>query len=168
MTGRSDLRDLADRRRGAPREQHGRWPRPGSSGPPTRGRSTRSAGPGPTPPTTQPTRRKEKVLKEAKSKAVVIDDTQYRIWDKWIADGKRPMIFATDLETGRHRNLLAKSKRFLPPTEPPPSANDYDISPDGKELCFVSDSAEEYGLDFNSDLYTLASRRRRRAEEHHR
>jgi dipeptidyl aminopeptidase/acylaminoacyl peptidase len=98
---------------------------------------------------------KEKALKEAKSKAVVIDDTQYRIWDKWIADRKRPMIFATDVESGRHRNLLAKSKRFLPPTEPPPSATDYDVSPNGKELCFVSDSAKDYGTDFNSDLYTL-------------
>ena len=97
----------------------------------------------------------EKSLKDAKSKAVVIDDTEYRVWDKWIADGKRPMIFATDVASGRHRNLLAKSKRFLPPTEPPPSANDYDVSPDGKELCFVSDSSEDYGLDFNSDLYTL-------------
>src|SRR5262249_54393731 len=60
-----------------------------------------------------------------------------------------------DIASGHHRNLLAKSKRFLPPTEPPPSANDYDVSPDGKELCFVSDSAKDYGLDFNSDLYTL-------------
>jgi dipeptidyl aminopeptidase/acylaminoacyl peptidase len=99
--------------------------------------------------------KKEKVLKEAKSKAVVIDDTQYRVWDKWIADGKRPMIFAIDVDTGKHRNLLAKSKRFLPPSEPPPSANDYDVSADGKELCFVSDSAKDYGNDFNSDLYTL-------------
>ena len=74
---------------------------------------------------------------------------------KWIADGKRPMIFATDVDSGHHRNLLAKSKRFLPPTEPPPSANDYDVAPDGKELCFVSDSTNDYGLDFNSDLYTL-------------
>ena len=98
---------------------------------------------------------REKSLKEAKSKAVVIDDTEYRVWDKWIADGKRPMIFATDLASGHHRNLLTKSKRFLPPTEPPPSANDYDVSPDGKELCFVSDSSKDYGLDFNSDLYTL-------------
>jgi dipeptidyl aminopeptidase/acylaminoacyl peptidase len=99
---------------------------------------------------------RDKALKETRSKAVVIDDTEYRVWDKWIADGKRPMIFATDLQTGRHRNLLAKSKRFLPPTEPPPSATAYDVSPDGEELCFVSDSSEDYGLDFNSDLYTLA------------
>jgi dipeptidyl aminopeptidase/acylaminoacyl peptidase len=86
----------------------------------------------------------------------VIVDAQYRVWDKWIADGKRPMIFATDVESGRHRNLLAKSKRFLPPSEPPPSASDYDVSPDGKELCFESDSAKDYGTDFNSDLYTLS------------
>ncbi len=98
---------------------------------------------------------KDKALKEARSKAVIIDDTEYRVWDKWIADGKRPMIFATDLQTGGHRNLLAKSKRFLPPTEPPPSTNSYDVSPDGKELCFVADSSADYGVDFNSDLYTL-------------
>jgi dipeptidyl aminopeptidase/acylaminoacyl peptidase len=100
-------------------------------------------------------RAREKALKETRSKAVVIADAQYRIWDKWIADGKRPMIFAVAVETGRHRNLLANAKRFLPPTEPPPSANDYDISPDGSELCFVSDSAQDYGNDFNSDLFTL-------------
>ena len=101
-------------------------------------------------------RAREKSLKEAKSKAVVIDDTEYRVWDKWISDGKRPLIFAIDVASGRHRNLLAKSKRFLPPSEPPPSAGDYDVSPDGKELCFVSDSAKDFGTDFNSDLYTVS------------
>ena len=39
---------------------------------------------------------KEKALKEAKSKAVVIDDAQFRYWDHWIADGKRPVLFAVD------------------------------------------------------------------------
>ena len=52
---------------------------------------------------------REKSLKDAKSRAVVIDNTAYRVWDKWIADGKRPMIYATDLASGRHRNLLARS-----------------------------------------------------------
>jgi dipeptidyl aminopeptidase/acylaminoacyl peptidase len=98
-------------------------------------------------------KKKDKALKEAKSKAVVIDHAAYRYWDKWTSDGKRPMVFAIDVATGKHRNLLAKSKRFLPPTEP--SANDYDVSLDGKELCFVSDSARDYGTELNSDLYTL-------------
>ena len=63
-------------------------------------------------------RKKDKAIKEAKSKAVVIDDTQFRYWDKWIADRKRPMVLAIDIETGKHRNLLAKCKRHLPPTAP--------------------------------------------------
>jgi dipeptidyl aminopeptidase/acylaminoacyl peptidase len=98
---------------------------------------------------------REKSEKDQKSKAVVIDGAQFRVWDHWISDGKRPMIFAIDVASGRHQNLLSKSKRFLPPTEPPPSAADYDVSSDGKELCFTSDSAPDYGTDFNGDLYVL-------------
>jgi dipeptidyl aminopeptidase/acylaminoacyl peptidase len=98
---------------------------------------------------------REKAQAESKSKVVVIDQAQFRVWDHWISDGKRPTIFAIDVATGRHRNLLAKSKRFLPPTDPPPSAADYDVSSDGKELCFTSDSSPDYGTDFNSDLYVL-------------
>src|SRR5262249_9295742 len=44
-------------------------------------------------------------------------------------------------------------KLSLPPYEP--SAADYDVSPDGKELCFVADSAKEIGMDVNYDLYAL-------------
>jgi dipeptidyl aminopeptidase/acylaminoacyl peptidase len=98
---------------------------------------------------------REKAEKERKAKAVIIDDAHFRMWDHWISDGKRPMIFAIDVASGRHQNLLAKSKRFLPPTDPPPTASDFDISPDGKELAFTSDSAPDYGTDFNSDLYLL-------------
>ncbi len=99
-------------------------------------------------------KRKEKQLKEAKSKAVVIDDAQFRYWDKWIADGKRPHVFAVDAATGDHKNLLAGSGRFLPPYEP--SERDYDVSPDGKELCFVAENVREIGRDINHDLFTLA------------
>jgi dipeptidyl aminopeptidase/acylaminoacyl peptidase len=41
----------------------------------------------------------------------------------------------------------------LPPFEP--SANDYDVSPDGKEFCFVADAVKEIGLDSNLDIYCL-------------
>src|SRR5205807_8409206 len=48
------------------------------------------------------------------------------------------------------------------------SATDYDVSPDGKEICFTSESAKELGMDFNADLYVMpteASRERKRPEE---
>src|SRR5262249_7439371 len=92
-------------------------------------------------------RKKEKSQKEKKNKAAVMDDAAYRYWDHWIADGKRPSVFAVNLADGKHRNLLAGTGKFLPPFEP--SANDYDVSPDGKELCFVADSVKEIGLDTN-------------------
>ncbi|MCS6977164.1 MAG: S9 family peptidase [Gemmatales bacterium] len=97
--------------------------------------------------------KKEKEWKESKSKAFIIDDATYRYWDKWIADGKRPLVFAVDVATGKHRNLLHGTGLTLPPYEP--SANDYDVSPDGSELAFVADSVKEIGLDVNYDIYAL-------------
>jgi dipeptidyl aminopeptidase/acylaminoacyl peptidase len=98
-------------------------------------------------------RKKEKAEKEKKSKALIVDDATFRYWDHWIADGKRPMVFAVDVATGKHKNLLAGTKLSLPPYEP--TASDYDVAPDGKELCIVADSAKEIGMDVNYDLYTL-------------
>jgi dipeptidyl aminopeptidase/acylaminoacyl peptidase len=98
-------------------------------------------------------RKKEKAKKDDKVQAFVIDDALYRVWDKWIADGKRPVVFAVDAETGKHKNLFAHTKRTLPASGG--TAEDYDVSPDGKEICFTSESAKELGMDFNSDLYVM-------------
>lgn len=98
-------------------------------------------------------KKKEKARKDDKVQAYVIDDALFRYWDNWIADGKRPVIFRVDADTGKHTNLFAGLKLFLPVTSN--SADSYDISPDGKELCFTADSTKEIGMDFNLDLYTL-------------
>jgi dipeptidyl aminopeptidase/acylaminoacyl peptidase len=98
-------------------------------------------------------RRREKEQKDAKSKAAIITDGIFRYWDKWLTDGKRPVVFSFDVATGKHKNLLAGTDRHLPPFEP--SAGDYDVSPDGKELCFVADNVPEFGLDANFDLFAL-------------
>jgi dipeptidyl aminopeptidase/acylaminoacyl peptidase len=98
-------------------------------------------------------RKREKEKKEAKVQAYVIDDAMFRYWDAWVADGKRPVVFAVDAATGKHRNLFAGTKLHLP--VPEASANQYDVAPDGKELCFVADSAKEFGSDFNLDLYVM-------------
>jgi dipeptidyl aminopeptidase/acylaminoacyl peptidase len=99
-------------------------------------------------------KQREKEQKDAKSKAMVIDGAQFRHWDQWLTDGKRPHVFAVDLATGNHKNLLAGTGRFLPPSQA--NDRDYDVSPNGAELCFVSDNVREPGLDENRDLFTLA------------
>ena len=98
-------------------------------------------------------RKKEKAKKDDKVQAYVIDDALFRVWDHWIADGKRPVVFAVDAASGKHKNLFANTKRTLPASGG--SAADYDVSPDGKEICFTSESAKELGRDFNSDLYVM-------------
>jgi dipeptidyl aminopeptidase/acylaminoacyl peptidase len=98
-------------------------------------------------------RNREKQQRETKSKAVTTEEAVFRYWDHWIADGKRPMVFALDVNTGKHANLLSGSGLSLPPYEP--SAADYDVSPDGKELCIVADSVKAIGTDVNEDLYVL-------------
>ncbi len=78
---------------------------------------------------------KEKAKKDDKVQAYVIDDALFRYWDHWIADGKRPVIFRVDAESGKHTNLFAGLKLFLPVTSN--GAESYDISPDGKEICWL-------------------------------
>lgn len=91
--------------------------------------------------------------KKNKVKALVIDDAMYRVWDKWIADGKRPVLMAVSVKSGKHQYLFAGLNKFLPIHGA--SARSYDIAPDGKELCFVSETTKELGTDYNYDLYTL-------------
>jgi dipeptidyl aminopeptidase/acylaminoacyl peptidase len=98
-------------------------------------------------------KKRENARKDDKVRAVIVDDAMYRYWDAWLADGKRPVLFAVDVESGKHKNLFAGLKRFLPVTDA--SADSYDISPDGKELCFTADTVEDIGTDFNLDLYTM-------------
>jgi dipeptidyl aminopeptidase/acylaminoacyl peptidase len=98
-------------------------------------------------------KKREKAQKDAKVKAYVIDDAVYRYWDKWLADGKRPMLFAVDVATGKHANLLAGAGKHIHPFQP--AADDYDVAPDGRELCFVAENVKEPGLDINTDLFAI-------------
>jgi dipeptidyl aminopeptidase/acylaminoacyl peptidase len=112
-------------------------------------------------------RKKEKAKKDDKVQAYVIDDALYRVWDHWIADGKRPVVYAVNVESGKHKNLFAHTKVTLPASGG--SGSDYDVSPDGSEICFTAESAKELGMDNNLDLYVMpiseASRERKRPED---
>jgi dipeptidyl aminopeptidase/acylaminoacyl peptidase len=99
-------------------------------------------------------KKREKEQKDKKSKAMIIDGAHFRYWDQWLTDGKRPHVFAMDLASGNHKNLLAGTGKSLPTSQP--GEHDYDLSPDGSELCFVCDNVPEPGLDENRDLFSLS------------
>jgi dipeptidyl aminopeptidase/acylaminoacyl peptidase len=98
-------------------------------------------------------RKREKERKDSKVQAFIIEDALYRIWDTWIADGKRPVVFRVNLATGKHENLFAKTDLFLPPVYA--DAGSYDVSPDGKTIAFTAESTKEIGTDFNADIYEM-------------
>lgn len=86
-----------------------------------------------------------KEYKDSKVKAHVVEHAAYRFWDHWLSDGRVPHVFVVDVESGARRDLFADSKYEL--LQADTSANYYDISPDGREIAFIFDPAEEKRFD---------------------
>jgi len=79
-------------------------------------------------------------LKESKARkdsAYATEDAVYRHWDHNLPMGRVPHLCVMDLDKGEVVDLLEGTAFELPRREP--SANEFDISPDGKKICFVHD-----------------------------
>ena len=87
---------------------------------------------------------------EAKVKAFAIETTSYRYWDRWMADGRVSHIHAVEVATGETRDLMAGWTNGFRAVEP--SADLYDLAPDGQELAFVAEVGPDPGLSPNTDV----------------
>jgi len=105
--------------------------------------------------------RRKKERKDAKVKAHVTERREFRFWDHWLADGREPHVFVCDVATGQCRDALAGTGVALPPWDP--SAEDFDVAPDGRELAITADLGSEPLMMSQTDIVTidLASRRKR-------
>ncbi len=105
--------------------------------------------------------KRKKERKDAKVKAHVTERQEFRFWDHWLTDGREPHIFVCDVATGRCHDALAHTGLSLPPWEP--SADDFDIAPDGREIAITADLAPEPQMMNQTDIVTvdLSSRRKR-------
>lgn len=97
--------------------------------------------------------------KESKVKAWVTERGEYRYWDHWLADGREPHVFACDVATGRCTDLLAGTGLALQPWDP--TAEHYDIAPDGRELALTIDPADEPAMMNRCDIVVVDLRTRR-------
>jgi len=95
-----------------------------------------------------------KERKDSKVKAHVTDRPEYRYWDHWLADGREPHVYAADVATGRARDLLSGTGLALLPWAP--SAEHYDISPDGRELALTVDAAPIPRMMNESDIAVVS------------
>lgn len=97
--------------------------------------------------------------KDAKVKAHLTERAEYRYWDRWLTDGREPHVFACDVATGRCEDLLAGLGVALQPWDP--SAEHYDIAPDGRELALTVDPEGEPGMMNRCDLVVVDLKTRR-------
>jgi dipeptidyl aminopeptidase/acylaminoacyl peptidase len=90
--------------------------------------------------------------KNSKVKARTYASLLYRHWDHW--QGKRRShLFVVPIEGGTPKDLTP-GDRDAPPFSLG-GADDYAVSPDGQEVCFVMNADPEPAVSTNSDLYVV-------------
>ena len=90
--------------------------------------------------------------KASKIRARVYDSLLYRHWNRWrTARRKHLFVILTD---GSGLRDLTPGNRDVPPFSLG-GPDDYDISPDGQEVCFVMNADPEPAVSTNSDLYVV-------------
>ncbi len=88
----------------------------------------------------------------AKMKARVYTTLLYRHWTQWQGP-RRKHIFVSDLAGGPPHDLTPGARDVPPFSLGGP--DDYAISPDGKELCYVANTDPELAVSTNSDLFVV-------------
>jgi dipeptidyl aminopeptidase/acylaminoacyl peptidase len=83
--------------------------------------------------------RRLKQFKERKESAYVTSEMQYRFWDHNLPQGRVVHLCVLDLASGKWRDLFEGRSLELSRCDPDSSA--FDISPDGRRICFVHDAA---------------------------
>ena len=76
-----------------------------------------------------------------------------RHWKAW-DEGKRSHLFVADAQTGEAKDLTPKLEVNTPPA-PFGGSSDYAWSPDGKELAFTAEPAQDAAWSTNTDIWTV-------------
>lgn len=87
-----------------------------------------------------------------KCKARTIDRLLFRQWNRWLGD-KRNHLFLVNMETGSMK-ALTPGDADVPPVSLS-SGSEFDISPDGKEVCFVRNDDPMLAISTNHDIFAL-------------
>jgi dipeptidyl aminopeptidase/acylaminoacyl peptidase len=111
---------------------------------------TASVYPGQTP---EQTAAKDKEKEASKTKVRAYDRLMIRHWIEW-DEGKRSHLFVADAQTGQSRDLTPQLDVNTPPA-PFGGSDDYAWSPDGQELAFTAEPAQDGAWSTNTDIWTV-------------
>jgi len=84
--------------------------------------------------------------------ARTIDHLLFRQWNRWLGD-KRNHLFLVDVESGSMKDLTP-GERDIPPVSLA-SGHDFDISPDGKQVCYIRNTDPIPAAGTNHDLFVI-------------
>jgi dipeptidyl aminopeptidase/acylaminoacyl peptidase len=87
-----------------------------------------------------------------KCEARTIDRLLFRQWDRWLGD-KRNHVFLVTIADGSMKDLTPGD--FDTPPVSLSSDHDFDISPDGKEICYVKNTDPMLATSTNHDLFIV-------------
>jgi dipeptidyl aminopeptidase/acylaminoacyl peptidase len=90
--------------------------------------------------------------KTSRIRARIYDSLLYRHWNRW-RTARRTHLFVVQTDGSGLRDLTPGDRDAPPFSLGGP--DDYDISPDGQEVCFVMNSDPEPAISTNSDLYVV-------------
>jgi len=96
---------------------------------------------------------KDEAIANDPVEAEVFTELMYRHWDDWRGP-KRSHLFLMDLVKNEYYDLSLFSKYDVPPIALG-SANDYSISPDGKEVAFTMNTDDFLATSTNNDVFRL-------------
>jgi len=96
---------------------------------------------------------------DQKSTGYATQEVLYRHWDRNVPQGRVPHLCLLELATGRVRDLFEGTAWELPRTDP--GLQHFDLSPDGRHLAFVHDSAPVKSPAHRACLYEMDLKTRR-------
>jgi dipeptidyl aminopeptidase/acylaminoacyl peptidase len=94
-----------------------------------------------------------RAFKDDKVKAHVAEHSAYRWWDHWLTDGRVAHVLTVDVDSGKVRDLFEGSRYELVAADA--SGLYYDIAPDGRELAFAFDPAQDKRFDHDTEMVAL-------------
>lgn len=99
---------------------------------------------------------KQDARDNSKVKARLLTKLLYRHWDSWV-DDKRQHLFVMNADGTNPRNVTPGDRDGVPTSSTFSAGDDYDFSPDGKELAYTATPVpiHEEAWSTNHDVYTV-------------